>query len=165
MAGRLRGSAFQLAVQLKVQRYEAPSHEPVEVTGDALLALPTAAAYVANNGQQIPEQQAGASLLLAALEREYLPRVQDMTIAALDPWEELTIPQGMSRADFLFLFRAAYAEANQRGGLVLNSTARSYQLFKKLGVSKQERRDILLKVDGDLSRFEPRSIVLLRLRR
>ena len=37
----------------------------------------------------------------------------------------------------------------------MNPVAKTYYLFKKLGISKNERLDILLKTNGDLSQFEP----------
>ena len=36
----------------------------------------------------------------------------------------------------------------------MNTVAKTYFLFKKLGVSKAERKELLLKVNGDMSQFE-----------
>ena len=59
----------------------------------------------------------------------------------------------MSRSDFLILFDMAYSEAHQNSGLVINDVGKSYQLMKKAGIVGSERRDYLLQIKGDLSRF------------
>ena len=48
----------------------------------------------------------------------------------------------------------AFDEAVEIGGMNMNDTAKTYYLSKKLGISKSERRDLLLKTNGDLSQLE-----------
>ena len=45
-------------------------------------------------------------------------------------------------------------EAEEQGGLTMNNVGRSYYLLKKCGISKSERRDFLLQIQGDLNRYE-----------
>ena len=77
-----------------------------------------------------------------------------MTLAALDNWESLYIKSGQQRSQFMLLYKMAFDEAVELGGMDMNAVAKTYYLFKKLGISKAERREILLKCNGDLTQFE-----------
>ena len=48
----------------------------------------------------------------------------------------------------------AFDEAVEYGGMGMNIVARTYFLFNKLGIFKAERKEFLLKVNGDMSQFE-----------
>ena len=52
------------------------------------------------------------------------------------------------------LYRMAFDEAVEYGGMGMNIVAKTYFLFNKLGISKAEREELLLKVNGDMSQFE-----------
>ena len=77
-----------------------------------------------------------------------------MVLAVLDNWDSLFIKSGQQRFQFMFLYRMAFDEAVEIVGMNMNDTAKTYYLFKKLGISKSECRDFLLKTNGDSSQFE-----------
>ena len=54
----------------------------------------------------------------------------------------------------MIMYRMTYQEAAENGGLAINPTGMTFYLFKALGITGSERRDLLLKVNGDLSKFE-----------
>ena len=110
MAARLRGTAFQMAMRITTQRIS------LDAATGAVTSTPLAGAEALacqsmpefthpHTGEVVAAQRAGATLLMHALQAEFLPHNQNLVIAALDQWDTLMIPHGMSRADFLLLFR------------------------------------------------------------
>ena len=84
MAGRLRGTAFQLAMALRGDRLDVVQGVVRMMVGDELLSQASHAAWQDPQiGQQFPEAPAGATVLLAALQAEYGVQDQDMSISSL----------------------------------------------------------------------------------
>ena len=159
MAARLRGTAFQMAMRLTTQRISLDAATgavtSTPLTGAEALACQSMPEFThPHTGEVVAAQRAGATLLMHALQAEFLPHNQNLVIAALDQWDTLMIPHCMSRADFLLLFRMSFEEAEEHGGLQINNIGRSYYLLKKCSCSRDERRDYLLQVSGDLNRYE-----------
>ncbi len=98
-------------------------------------------------------QENSPRLLLIALKDEYGAKTQDMILAAPGNWESLHIKASHPRTQFMQLYRMAFDEAVEFGGMGMNSVAKTYFLFKKLGTSQAERKELLLKVNGDMTQF------------
>ena len=155
MAGRLRGTAFQITMAMTIPRCRGPTSLIEHPIGVDLLGQTSIPAFTTSDtGEYVNAQHAGHVILLEYLRAEYDVKTQDMTLAALDNWDSLYIKSGQQRSQFMLLYRMAYEEAVAHGGMEMNPVAKTYYLFKKLGISKNERRDILLKTNGDLSQFE-----------
>lgn len=91
---------------------------------------------------------------MRASEAEFSPNIQNVAIASLDQWDSLHIASGTSRADFSLTYRISFEEAIEFGGLELNNIGKSYYLLKKLGIDQKERKELLLKINRDLSKYE-----------
>ena len=89
MAGRLRGTAFQVAMNLKMVRLDLTTGQMREMKGDELLAQPSHDAWMAPNGELFAAETAGASVLMQALIREFEVQDQDMSVVALDSFFSL----------------------------------------------------------------------------
>ena len=99
------------------------------------------------------------------MKSEYGVVGQEACIAALDSWDELAQARNVPRTDFLLMYRMVLEEAEAVGGMTSNDVGRSYYLLRKMGIVGKEREDILLKVNGDLSRFEEIYTLIQRISR
>ena len=84
IAGRLRGTAFQLAMSLTALRFYPHTQTYLQLTGDELLSQGSDAGHADPQGIQVPPQHSGGRLLLRRLEQEYGVTAQYQSIAALD---------------------------------------------------------------------------------
>ena len=158
MAGRLKGAAFQIALNL---RHECPQVagdgtaitiggivQLVVYIGDQALALP-ALDLTAQGGLTY---SCGGRLLLERLEQEYRVHAQERTTVALDTFFNFT-RRNTTLQTFLTNWRLFYDEAEEYAGLNMNDVGKTYMLFRMIGLPDKLIDDIKLKVDGDLSRF------------
>ena len=75
MAGRLRGTAFQIAMNLAADRLDQNTGLRRRMTGDELLSQQAHDPYTDPQTQTLyPEEPAGATLLMNALQAEYRTR-------------------------------------------------------------------------------------------
>ena len=78
----------------------------------------------------VPLQESGPTLLLTSLKNECGAKTQDMILAVLDNWESLHIKASQPRTTFMQLYRMAFDEAVELGGMGMNEVAKTYFLSR-----------------------------------
>ena len=89
IAGRLRGSAFQLALRISENRVDQITHQVRRMTGDELLAQPSFDTFTDAAGIVHQGQVSGAHVLMRELRREYGIADQDLTRISLDAFSTI----------------------------------------------------------------------------
>ena len=153
MAGRLRGTALQLAMSLRATRF-CPVRETMhEFVGEELLACASNEAYTTTAGIDVPAQAAGAAILNQALTTEFGISLQDLTAQSLEAFSEFR--QGnLSTMDYLTQWRLVFDESCFHSGLQINAVGKTHFLLKASNLSPKQKHDFLLQIGGDRSRFE-----------
>ena len=163
MAGRLRGAAFQLALSLKAERLDVSTGTRRAMTGDELLSQPSHDTWTNPVDQTLhPEEPAGASVLMKALQAEYGVQDQDMSISSLDAFFSHT-RGSLAMNDFLTMWKLTYEEANTLADLQMNNVAKSYLLLRSCGLPEKTKDDLKMHIGYDLRRFEELFLMMQRM--
>ena len=163
MAGRLRGTAFQLAMNLSADRLDINTGNRRRMTGDELLSQQAHDPWSHPTTQVLhPEEPAGATILMNALQTEYGVQDQDMSIAALDAF--FGHQRGsFAMNDFLSMWKMTFEEANVMADLQMNDVAKSYLLLRSCGLSERAKDDVKMHIGFDLRRFDEMFLMLQRM--
>ena len=161
MAGRLRGTALQLALSLSAYRYCYVREEWTTFVGDELLAQPSAPETTLLDGTVVAAQLAGAAVLMNALNTEFGVSTQDLASQALESFTEFR-QANLSLLDYITQFRLVFDEACTQSGLAMNNVGKTHFFFKYSNLTGKQKHDFLLQIGGDRSRYEDLMSIISR---
>jgi hypothetical protein len=150
VVGRLKHAAYRLAMKISVPRQDGRIlRGPEAVAAEAELEFPPNSAYP-QGGMATPS---GLQQIMAALQEAYGADSQDQTGTVLDKFESL-YRGNASLMDYCTAFKIRLEAAQEQAGLVINHVGQTHKFLKHAGLTEKFIDDIMLKVDGNRSRFE-----------
>ena len=150
VVGRLKQAAYRLAMKISVPRQDGRVlRGPEAVAAEAELEIPASSVYP----QGVMATPSGLQQILAALQEAYGEDSQDQTGAVLDKFDSL-YRGNASLMDYCTAFKMRLEAAQEKAGLVINHVGQTHKFLKHAGLTEKFIDDIMLKVDGNRTRFE-----------
>ena len=157
VVSRLQGTPYKMALALRIHR------DGIVYEGDDAICLPSVAAGTDPiTGAIVDAQPSGLQTILAKLRQEHRLHDHDEQQELMDAFFDLR-QHNRDLTTFLTDFEFSYDEASARAGLEINAHGRTALLFRKSNLSKGLIEDVLLKVDGDCSRYTDIVAILRRI--
>ena len=158
IVSRLQGTPYKMAMALRITR------DGIVYDGDNAIVLPAVAAGTIDplTGNALEEQPSGLQVILGKLRVEHRLHDHDEQQELMDAFFDLK-QHNRDLTTFITDFEFAYDEASARAGLEINSSGRTALLFRKSSLTKRMIDDVLLKVDGDSSRYADIVAILRRI--
>ena len=161
VAARLQGLPRRRAMEFRVERLNAAEEMQVHVGDDALVLPAWRDTRDIPDDEKLPSQDTGLQQFLRALGKEYDKDEFDVAGNSLD--EFFDHRRKGSLLTYIHDFEAKYSEAASKAGLTINDVGRSHLLLKYSGIDKHRKGDLLLKIDGDWSRYQTLQVYMIRL--
>ena len=148
ICGRLRGTAFQYAMQLSQTR--------LNMTTGALELMPAPELFAEaacdewthpQDGTVFPAMGSGASFLIESLKQEFSGNEQDLQ------WQALNAVLELFREHSAIADNHAVLDLTWTGGLYMNDVGRSFFLLRSAQLTERQLNYIIACIDGDLSRY------------
>ena len=129
---------------------------PLEEQGAAVaLVVGGRAARVAEQlDPRLLSQRDGLQILIFALEQRFGAEDQDLQESSLESWEKLYRQRGQTIKDFLIDYELLLEEARARAGYNPDPVTLSRELLRKVRITDDERRWVMLPVQNDYSQYE-----------
>ena len=148
IAGRLKGVAFQYAMQLQDTRLDMNTGILTLMVAPEIFAEPAHAPW-AGGGVQVGAEVSGATFLCQQLAQRFQAEDQDLQWSALESYFEL-FRGNASLESFLDLHDLTLTDCMQSTGLQMNDIGRSYFLLRGAQLTNQQHWDLRLRINGDL---------------
>ena len=144
IVGRLKGSAYRIAMKIRLRRQDGTM-----LYQDEAVNAPAEAEDVNN---ALPATPSGLQQILADLRQAFGDDSQDLQAFHLDRLFDLH-RGSHSLLDYLTAFKLRYEAAEEHAALNINHVGLTHLLLGKAGLAPRFMDDLMLKVDGDRGQF------------
>ena len=153
VVGRLRGSCYRMAIELNIVVQGANGNFEEKSGIEALIHRGRDAELDANGIESRPRENTGLDFLMEEFKKAYAKLDVDDNLRTLDAFFDLSRGQE-SLMDYCTAWSKKYTKAHQLTGLAMNDIGKTHLFLKHAGLATRFIDDVMLKVDGDRSRFD-----------